>query len=429
VWFGLGPGVMIVAGVLVCVGGVVWVVMGHWLMAGVRGRPVSAEDGSAAARVGLSPCERWWRGEAGEAMRMRSRADAAGAVAVTGAAGFIGMHASVALADAGFLVVGMDSFGDYDGAAALKRDRARVLRERHGVEVLEGDARETLDCVLDNTSFEPSHVLHLAARAGVRASVVDPRSYIEDNVGLFVDLLESLRGRPGVRLVYASSSSVYGRGRQGADGYAEGEGCWDAPESVYAATKRADEMIAGVYAKLHGVASLGLRFFTVYGEYGRPDMAVYSFADRITRGEPLALYEDYAKREGHQSHQEEGNEASAEPLRRDFTYISDIVSGIVGAVVRHAEVLEANVSVINLGRGRSEPVSRLVDLLEEGIGKEAVRVHVAMPPGDVPATHANIDLARTLLHWTPSVDLAQGIPRFLAWHALYHNHTHQKHPP
>jgi len=350
--------------------------------------------------------------------RWREEEGTRGAVVVTGAAGFIGMHASAALSEAGFHVVGLDSFEDYDGAAHLKRDRARVLWDTHSVEVIEGDVRDTLSCVLDRMP-ERSHVLHLAARAGVRASVRDPRPYIRDNVELFVDLLEALKGRPEARLTYASSSSVYGGGRPGADGYAEGGACGADPESVYAATKLADELLAGVYAKLHGVASLGLRFFTVYGDYGRPDMAIYSFTNRIRRGQPVTLYESRGRGDGDTAEGAAGS-AAREPLRRDFTHVSDIASGIVRAVSLHARVLAANVSVLNLGRGRSESIPRLVDLIEEGLGVNASRVYLPMPPGDVPATHANIALAESLLGWTPAVDLAQGIPSFLAWHTLYH---------
>merc|ERR1712150_405380 len=250
-----------------------------------------------------------------------------------------------------------------------------------------------------------THVLALAAQAGVRYATKDPHSYVKSNVEGFVNLLEVARSMdPMPRIVYASSSSVYGLNTKVP--FAESD-VVDQPASLYAATKKSNEMIAHSYKHVYGLSFTGLRFFTVYGPWGRPDMAAFHFAKKIMKGEPLKIFQGPG-----------GSE-----LERDFTYIDDIVTGCVGAVdrVTASTKEEAECHVINLGNKNPTTVSYLVDCIERALGKKAIRNYMPVPPtGDVLKTNADVTLAAQELGYAPTTPLKEGIEMFIKWYKEYY---------
>ena len=313
-------------------------------------------------------------------------------ILVTGAAGFIGAHVAARLRALGYAVVGCDNFNAYYDPA-LKRARVRHLLDAAGV------ACETVDVADDaalRSLFErqrPQLVLHLAAQAGVRHSITHPQDYVQANLVGFGNLLEACR-RGGVRhLVFASSSSVYGA-RTDAP-FRESDPT-DAPISLYAATKKANEAMAHAYAHVHGLRSTGLRFFTVYGPWGRPDMAYFSFAEKLARGETLPVF------------------AGGE-LLRDFTYIDDIVEGVVRIALATAPAGAAASEIFNIGN--HSPV-RVLDFIATLAGLMGVQPRLdfqPMQPGDVPVTCADVTRLRERVGFEPATPLAQGLARFVAW--------------
>ncbi len=314
-------------------------------------------------------------------------------VLVTGCAGFIGYHVAEALLARGDTVLGADNLNDYYDVR-LKQARLARLQELSGFGFRRldiSDKRAVSDMVADNNDI--SQIVHLAAQAGVRHSLVDPYAYVEANVMGHVVVLEAARRLPGLRhLVYASTSSVYGL--NDTLPFRESDRV-DTPISLYAATKRADELISHAYAHLFGLAQTGLRFFTVYGPWGRPDMAYFSFARAIVAGKPITLYD-------------EGR------LKRDFTYIDDIVGGVLGSLDRPPS--EASVPrVLNIGNHRAEEVGELVRLLEEALGRKAIIRSAPRPSVDVEATFASVEAIGTLTGFVPSTPLSLGIPRFVRW--------------
>ena len=315
------------------------------------------------------------------------------AILLTGAAGFIGYHTAMALLARGERVIGVDNVNSYYDVR-LKRARLARLAGEAGFSFHEVDIsdREAMAAVVAGGP-PVSRIVHLAAQAGVRHSMVDPYAYVASNVMGHLVLLEIARGIRGVRhFVYASSSSVYGANRKLP--FAEGDRV-DTPLSLYAATKKADEMMSYAYAHLYGIAQTGLRFFTVYGPWGRPDMAYFSFARAIMAGEPITLYDGGR-------------------VRRDFTYIDDIVEGIVGCLDRPADGVPPH-RVLNIGNHRSEAVGTLVDLLEESLGKAAIRRFAERPAADVEETCADVEAIGALTGFAPRTPISDGIPRFAAW--------------
>ncbi len=317
-------------------------------------------------------------------------------ILVTGAAGFIGFHTARALLDRGEQVVGIDNLNAYYDVA-LKQGRLDGLTGRRGFSFAKvdiADRKAVADLFADHPGIDS--IVHLAAQPGVRYSLENPFAYVEANVTGHLVILEEARRCARLRhLVYASSSSVYGE--SAALPFSTRDPA-DRPVSLYAASKRMDELMSHAYAHLYGMPSTGLRFFTVYGPWGRPDMAVYSFADAILSGAPIRVF----------------NQGT---LRRDFTYIDDIVAGILGAIDRVPDAAEGAVphQVYNLGNNRPETVSRLVEILEEAIGKSAIIRHEPMQAGDVTATCADIDDSRRDLGFNPSTSLEQGVRRFVDW--------------
>lgn len=334
-------------------------------------------------------------------------------IIVTGAAGFIGMHVVHALLSRGDEVVGIDNLNDYYDPQ-LKRDRLAQLAQHPRAAHF---AFETLD-VADNPALQgvfqrvqAQGVVHLAAQAGVRYSLTHPHAYAQSNLVGFVNMLEACRHHAVGHLVYASSSSVYGGNARMP--FSEQDGV-DHPVSLYAATKKANELMAHTYSHLYGLPTTGLRFFTVYGPWGRPDMAPMLFAKAILAGEPIKVF----------NHGQ---------MRRDFTYIDDIVNGVVAMLDRvpspdpsfdraqpDAARSWAPYRVFNIGR--SEPVALMdfIATLESALGRGATLDLQPMAPGDVAATFADVASLQALTGVQPQVDLASGIARFAAWYRSYH---------
>lgn len=321
-----------------------------------------------------------------------------GPVLLTGAAGFIGMHVADGLLARGDSVIGIDNLNTYYDPA-LKQARLARLREQPGFTFHQIDVADR-EAVHGLVRGEPriERIVHLAAQAGVRYSMIDPYAYVQSNVMGQVVVQEAARLLPRLRhLVYASSSSVYGANRELP--FREADRV-DRPVSLYAATKRSGELMAYAYAHLFGLPQTGLRFFTVYGPWGRPDMAYYGFARAIAEGKPITLYDGGR-------------------LKRDFTYIDDIVAGVLGALDRPPEKGPLS-RVLNIGNHRAEEVRTLVVLLEQALGRRAVIREAPRPDADVEETFADVAAIGALTGFAPRTSLAEGIPKFVAWFRDYH---------
>lgn len=319
-------------------------------------------------------------------------------VIVTGAAGFIGFHVARRLASEGHTVIGIDNLSDYY-PVALKEARLSVLESAGSyrfarASIVDPDALRT--AIGDDTDADV--IVHLAAQAGVRYSIENPATYVDTNVQGQVTIFEQARSMPkNPPVVYASSSSVYGANRKVP--FSESDPV-DHPVSVYAATKRAGELLAHSYAQVHKIASTGLRFFTVYGPYGRPDMAPWLFTAAILKGEPIRVFNN-------------GD------MERDFTFIDDIVDGVVAAAKRIVDNPAGTAPVYNLGNNRPVRLMDFIATIEKATGREAIKVFEPMQPADVERTYADIDLAARDLNFSPSTSLDQGIPLFVEWFRGY----------
>jgi UDP-glucuronate 4-epimerase len=317
-------------------------------------------------------------------------------VIVTGAAGFIGMHVAERLLDRGETVIGIDVFNDYYDPA-LKAARAARLEGRDGFTMVRMDIAEHEALLELVKSSGAKRVVHLAAQAGVRYSIDNPFAYERSNLAGHLAVLEACRHGDVEHLVYASSSSVYGDRPIDGSGFKETDPA-DRPVSLYAATKRSCEMISQSYAALYGFPQSGLRFFTVYGPWGRPDMAYYGFTQQILSGQPIEVYG-------------EGK------MARDFTYIDDIVDGIVG-VLDHPPA-QGGHEIYNIGDNDPVGLMEMISTLETALGVEAVKVMRPMQPGDVTATFADIGKLNALTGYKPKVKLAEGLRRFVEWRLSY----------
>lgn len=330
-------------------------------------------------------------------------------VLVTGVAGFVGSHVAIALLRAGHQVQGVDNVNPYYDVELKRARLANVRRAATGGDFDEvtGDVSDA--AVVDDavTAFAPDAVIHLAAQAGVRYSLLAPESYISSNVVGFFNILEAVRRHPVQHLVYASSSSVYGR--QDHAPFVETD-CVESPVSLYAATKKSNELMAYSYSHLFGIPTTGLRFFTVYGPWGRPDMAYYSFTKAILAGEEIRLFNH-------------GNQ------RRDFTYIDDIVDGVLKVLevppTGEAQTTLPPYRILNLGNHRPVPLRDFVSTLEDALQKKAVLRLVDAQPGDVPETYADIQRASELVGFAPRWQLRDGLQQFVDWYRGYESTSEQ----
>jgi len=322
-------------------------------------------------------------------------------ILVTGAAGFIGSHVCIKLLERGEKVLGLDNLNDYYDVS-LKEARLARFQDHENFTLARVNIadREAVEAAV--AEFGPIHkAVHLAAQAGVRYSLTNPYAYIETNLMGHTVILEACRHAPDFEhLVYASSSSVYGGNKKQPFSV---EDRVDNPVSLYAATKKADELISHSYSHLYRIPATGLRFFTVYGPWGRPDMALWIFTKAIFAGEPIPLFND-------------GD------MRRDFTYIDDIVDGTIRALDNPpvAEGDKPPYQVFNIGNHRSEELMTLVDILEKEIGKKAERRLLPMQDGDVQETYADISAIQEATGYQPRTSISEGIPAFVKWYRDYH---------
>ena len=341
-------------------------------------------------------------------------------ILVTGSAGFIGSHITKRLLERGDSVEGIDSINDYydvrlkyarladagiDEAAARYGERVQsTLYEGYGFTRLRIEERDDMERIFAGGGFDV--VINLAAQAGVRYSIENPYAYIESNIAGFLNILECAR-RHGVKhLVYASSSSVYGGNLK--TPFSEDDRT-DNPVSLYAATKRADELMANVYSKLYGMPTTGLRFFTVYGPWGRPDMAPMLFADAIAAGKPLKVFNNGC-------------------LSRDFTYIDDITEGIVRVIDKAPAATETHpmpAEIYNIGCGRPVALMDFIRTLERALGRHAELEMMPMQPGDVYTTYADTSKLERDFGYRPRITLEEGIARFAGWYESYYSQEHE----
>ncbi len=333
-----------------------------------------------------------------------------GKILVTGTAGFIGYHLSKRLCDDGFEVVGIDNMNDYYDVT-LKEARLNQLKTLGGFQFhkIELQDSNSLDQIVKNNGV--TKIVHLAAQAGVRYSLDNPKAYIDSNISAFLNIIETSRHNSIEHLVFASSSSVYGANKKMP--FSEKDNI-DHPVSLYAATKKSNELMAHSYSSLFNIPVTGLRFFTVYGPYGRPDMALFLFTKAIIEGKPLNVFN-------------EGN------LKRDFTYIDDIVESITrllpniprsdenwNGLVPNPDTSYAPYRIFNIGHNKPVELMRFIELIEENLGKIAIKNMLPMQQGDVAATYANIDNLSSLTGYSPSTSIEDGIRNFVDWYKEYY---------
>ncbi|HEX8233277.1 MAG TPA: NAD-dependent epimerase/dehydratase family protein [Caulobacteraceae bacterium] len=318
-------------------------------------------------------------------------------IVVTGAAGFIGRFVALRLLERGEEVVGVDDFNAYYDPA-LKQARVEALEAHEGFRVERLDVAEAEPFARLVRDSGAKRVIHLAAQAGVRHSLEAPFAYEHANLRGHLSVLEACRHAEVEHLVYASSSSVYGDRPSGGAAFREDEPV-NKPASLYAATKRACELMSESYAALYGLPQTGLRFFTVYGPWGRPDMAYFSFTRKILAGEPIEVFG-------------EGR------MARDFTYVDDIVDGVLGALDRPPE--RGVNRILNIGDNRPVGLMRMIEILEDALGRRAEKVFRPMQPGDVTTTFADISGLQTLTGYQPRVTLEEGLPRFVDWYRRFY---------
>jgi len=323
---------------------------------------------------------------------------------VTGCAGFIGFHLSKRLLESGYAVVGLDNLNRYydDG---LKAGRLALLRPLPGFKFIHCDIADTaaVEAIFQQQEFGP--VAHLAAQAGVRYSLENPHLYIQSNVVGFTNLIEAARKKRTPHFVFASSSSVYGKNKKVP--FSEHDNV-DYPISLYAATKKSNELTAHVYAHLYDLPVTGLRFFTVYGPWGRPDMAMFKFCKAIFEGTPIDLY----------NHGD---------MLRDFTYIDDIIEGVIRIVEKppvrktdEAAGVPAPYRLFNIGHNQPVELRKMIQLLENKIGRKAQLKCLPMQPGDVPVTYADVDELANAVGYRPRTSLEEGVDRFVNWYREYY---------
>lgn len=318
---------------------------------------------------------------------------------ITGVAGFIGYYLSKALLEQGVNVIGLDNMNDYY-EVSLKEYRLRQLEGYKNFIFIKGDLADK-ECIMDIFSkYQPEIVVNLAAQAGVRYSIDNPDAYIQSNIIGFYNILEACRYHKPDHLVFASSSSVYGANEKIPFSVNDKA---DKPVSLYAATKKSNELMAYSYSKLYDIPLTGLRFFTVYGPMGRPDMAYYKFALKIMKGEPIEIYNH-------------GN------MYRDFTYVDDIITAILNMLPCAPTGDEHGVKykIYNIGNNKPEKLMDYISILEKCLGKEAEKVFLPMQPGDVYQTYAEVDELINDFNFRPSTSIEEGLGKFATWFKEYY---------
>jgi UDP-glucuronate 4-epimerase len=353
-------------------------------------------------KIKISPIETELIDSRGKVVVMR--------VLVTGAAGFIGFHLSRRLLERGDEVIGYDCLNSYY-SVALKKARLEQLHQWDGFSFVEGDLIDApaLDAVF---ATDVTHVVNLAAQAGVRHSLEHPRDYTRSNVSGFLNVLEGCRGHDVQHLVYASSSSVYGLNRRLPHGTGDRT---DHPVSLYGASKKANEVMAHSYSHLFGIPTTGLRFFSVYGPWGRPDMAAYLFTEAIFAGRPIKVF-NHGR------------------MRRSFTYVDDIVEGVLRVLLRPPVVdgqwpgpeaapdtSSAPYRLYNIGNDQGVELGHYIGVIEDLIGREAVKEYMPMQPGDVKDNSADITALERDVGYRPTTPVEEGLRRFVEWYRQYHN--------
>ena len=313
-------------------------------------------------------------------------------ILITGSAGFIGYHLSKALLDEKYEIFGVDSINDYYDTR-LKLDRLELLKNYSNFEFKKLDIsnRDAITAVFDK--FEPEIVVNLAAQAGVRYSIKNPYAYLDSNITGFLNVIELCRHQKINGLIYASSSSVYGLNKKMPFSTTDKT---DTPIALYGATKKANELIAHAYSHLYGLNTTGLRYFTVYGPWGRPDMAMLIFTKSIIEGKPISVFNNGK-------------------MKRDFTYIDDIVNGTKNAILNNY-----NCEIFNLGNSKSEKLMDMISIIEKNLGKKAIINFKPMQPGDVKASFADIERSKELLSYEPYTSISSGIPKVIEWYRSYY---------
>ena len=321
-------------------------------------------------------------------------------ILITGAAGFIGFHLAKRLLDLGTTVLGLDNLNDYYDVS-LKESRLRILKDYPCFTFVKGDLADADTVNKQFKMFQPDIVVNLAAQAGVRYSIDHPRSYIDSNIIGFFNVLEACRHHPVEHLLFASSSSVYGNQQKTPFSTSDNV---DHPISLYAATKKSDELMAYTYSHLYGIPATGLRFFTVYGPYGRPDMAYFKFANKIRKGEPIQIY----------NHGD---------MYRDFTYVDDIVTGIEHMLCNPPKANELGdlYKVYNIGNHKPEQLMHFIEVLEQALGQKAEKEYLPMQPGDVYQTYADVTDLQKDFDFKPETTIEEGLGKFAVCYKKYYD--------
>lgn len=321
-------------------------------------------------------------------------------ILITGAAGFIGFHLAKRLLDLGTTVLGLDNLNDYYDVS-LKESRLHILKDYPSFTFIKGDLSDADTVNEQFETFQPDIVVNLAAQAGVRYSIDHPRSYIDSNIIGFFNILEACRHHTVEHLLFASSSSVYGNQQKTPFSTSDNV---DHPISLYAATKKSDELMAYTYSHLYGIPATGLRFFTVYGPYGRPDMAYFKFANKIRKGEPIQIY----------NHGD---------MYRDFTYVDDIVTGIEHMLCNPPKANELGdlYKVYNIGNHKPEQLMHFIEVLEQALGQKAEKEYLPMQPGDVYQTYADVTDLQKDFDFKPETTIEEGLGKFAVWYKKYYD--------
>lgn len=331
-------------------------------------------------------------------------------ILITGAAGFIGFHLSKKLLDDSYQIIGIDNLNNYYDPS-LKQSRLEILGKYNNFNFHKVDLKDKAEVDHIFETYQPTHVINLAAQAGVRYSIENPYAYVDSNLTGFMNILEACRNYPVEHLLYASSSSVYGGNKVAP--FSTNHNV-DHPVSLYAATKKSNELMAHTYSHLYAIPTTGLRFFTVYGPYGRPDMAYFSFTKDILAGKPIKVF-NHGK------------------MERDFTYIDDIVEGIVKLIDKAPAANKdwdeskddlstsfAPYKIYNIGNNNPVQLMRFINALESALGKEAEKVYMDMQPGDVLRTYADVSDLERDINFKPSTSIEDGLKKFVEWYEEYY---------